>query len=100
MVQTKILLIDTTRAFCACHGEAFVKTAHERLLCVFCGGWPEKLSEQSDVDVVVLDVKMPVMDGIDTLREIKKRFPTVEVIMLTGHAEIRIGNSGHETGRL
>ena len=37
------------------------------------------------VDVVVLDVKMPGMDGLEVLRRIKTDFPSVQVIMLTGH---------------
>lgn len=42
--------------------------------------------EKSPVDVVVLDVKMPGMDGLQTLKAIKANFPGVEVILLTGHA--------------
>ena len=42
-----------------------------------------KLSERPDV--VVLDVKMPAMDGHQVLREIKSRKPELPVIMLTGH---------------
>lgn len=40
------------------------------------------------VDVIVLDIKMPELDGIETLREIKKINPGIEVILLTGHASI------------
>jgi DNA-binding NtrC family response regulator len=39
-------------------------------------------------DVVLLDVRMPGMDGIDALREMKKIDPEVEVIILTGHASV------------
>jgi CheY-like chemotaxis protein/CBS domain-containing protein len=42
-------------------------------------------------DVVVLDIKMPGMDGIEVLGEIKKRAPDTEVIMLTGHATLESG---------
>ncbi|UCF93312.1 MAG: response regulator [Desulfobacterales bacterium] len=45
----------------------------------------------SAFDVVVLDVKMPAMDGIATLKEIKKLAPGTEVIMLTGHASLTSG---------
>ncbi|NLI82832.1 MAG: response regulator [Deltaproteobacteria bacterium] len=50
------------------------------------------------VDVVVLDVKMPGMDGLETLRAIKKSFPLIEVIMLTGHANMEVAIEGMELG--
>jgi DNA-binding NtrC family response regulator len=53
---------------------------------------------QNVVDVVVLDVKMPGMDGIQALREIKKQYPLVEVIMLTGHANVEVAIEGMELG--
>jgi DNA-binding NtrC family response regulator len=51
-----------------------------------------------DVDVTILDVKMPGMDGIETLREIKKKKPLTEVIMLTGHASVESGIQGMQLG--
>ena len=50
------------------------------------------------VDVVVLDVRMPGISGIHTLREIKKIDPLMEVIMLTGHASIEAAIEGMELG--
>jgi len=54
--------------------------------------------EANPVDVVVLDVKMPGMDGLDTLRAIKKTLPLTEVIMLTGHANMEVAIEGMELG--
>ena len=53
---------------------------------------------QHAVEVVVLDVKMPGMDGIQTLREIKKVKPQLEVIILTGHANLESANEGMALG--
>lgn len=54
--------------------------------------------DQNQVDVVILDVRMPGMDGIETLKEIKKRYPLIEVIMLTGHASVEVAVQGMELG--
>ncbi|MDY0351002.1 MAG: response regulator [Desulfobulbaceae bacterium] len=57
----------------------------------------EKISNEN-FDVVLLDVKMPGMDGVETLREIKRIKPLVEVIMLTGHASVESGIEGMKLG--
>ena len=51
-------------------------------------------------DVVILDVAMPGMSGIETLREIKKIKPLTEVIMLTGHATVETAIEGLKLGAL
>ena len=50
------------------------------------------------VDVVVLDVKMPGLDGVQVLRKIKQEQPLVEVIMLTGHASVESAIAGLKLG--
>jgi DNA-binding NtrC family response regulator len=47
----------------------------------------EELQKQA-YDVVLLDIRMPGMDGIETLRAIKQGHPDIEVIILTGHASM------------
>jgi DNA-binding NtrC family response regulator len=54
--------------------------------------------DDNPTDVVVLDMKMPGMDGIEVLRRIKARQPLVEVIMLTGHASVEAAIGGIELG--
>ncbi len=58
------------------------------------------LEENTNVEVVILDVKMPGMDGIETLTEIKKKFPLMEVIMLSGHADVESAIEGMKHGAL
>lgn len=58
----------------------------------------EILQQAKDVDVILLDVKMEGMNGIEVLQEIKKRFGTVQVILYTGHATMQQGIDGLELG--
>jgi two-component system, OmpR family, response regulator len=57
-----------------------------------------EILKTKEFDIVVLDVKMPEMDGIETLRHIKKMKPEIEVIMLTGHASVEFGLKGMQLG--
>ena len=57
-----------------------------------------KKLEEELVHVVILDVKMPGMDGVETLKQIRQRFPLVEVIMLTGHATAESAVEGMKLG--
>lgn len=56
------------------------------------------LVKEKSFDVAVIDVKMPGIDGIETLAEIKKIDPSIEVIMLTGHASIESGMESMKIG--
>ena len=56
------------------------------------------LKNNQNVEVVILDVKMPDMDGIETLGAIKKRYPLVEVIMLSGHSTVETAIEGMKLG--
>ncbi len=58
----------------------------------------QALEKNHNFEVVILDVKMPEMDGIETLAEIKKKFPLVEVIMLSGHSTVESAIEGMKKG--
>ena len=58
----------------------------------------EQVSRNRNLEVMILDVKMPGMDGLEVLTEMKKNYPLVEVIMLTGHATIESAIEGMKAG--
>ncbi len=93
-----ILLIDDE--------EGFVNTMAKRLgkrslsVSVAYSGQEgiDVLAKDNFIDVVVLDVKMPGINGIDVLKLIKTAHPLVEVIMLTGHATVESAIEGMKFG--
>lgn len=53
---------------------------------------------EKPADIVVLDMRMPEMDGVETFRAIKKQNPTTEVIFLSGHVDADCALEGLEMG--
>ncbi len=98
-MKTRILIVDDE--------EEFVKALSERLTIrdydvstSLSGEEAIKKLKQYLFDVIILDVAMPGMSGIATLREIKKIRPLTEVIMLTGHATVETAIEGLKLGAL
>lgn len=59
-----------------------------------------KSVEEKSFDVVVLDLQMPEMDGIETLKILKKKKPELQVILLTGHATVEKGIEAMKLGAM
>ncbi len=57
-----------------------------------------ELVQEQSFDAMVLDVKMPGIDGIEVLRRVKQIKPDLPVILLTGHASVEAAMTGVETG--
>jgi len=98
MKDGHILLVDDEQAFL----ETLTKRLSKRNLDIQIALSGEAalrlLEDNSQIEVVILDVKMPGMDGIETLKEIKRHHPLKEVIMLTGHATVESAIEGMKLG--
>jgi two-component system response regulator CpxR len=89
-MPSKVLLVDDEREF--------VQTLSERLLMrdlgpavAYDGESALNLINEDEPDVMIVDLKMPGIDGLEVLRKVKQTRPEIEVIVLTGH--------GHEEDR-
>lgn len=93
----RVLLVDDEEDFLS----TLVKRLKKRSLDVLAarnGAMALDIIATEPVDVVVLDFKMPDMDGLETLKQIKRVRPSAEVIMLTGHADVEVALDGMEMG--
>lgn len=97
MEQMKMMLVDDEERFLATTQKLLSKKGYD-VLTAASGLEALEILEKKIIHVVILDVKMPGMDGIQTLKEIKSRFPLVEVIMLTGHATVESAVDGLKSG--
>lgn len=84
----RFLLVDDERLFI----ETLAMRLEQRgfsVDCAFSGAEAlALLDKESTIDVVVVDAKMPGIDGFEVVEAVKKRYPLVEVMMLTGHATV------------
>jgi DNA-binding NtrC family response regulator len=97
MGEMSVLLVDDEKDFL----DVLAKRLRKRKLRPVVANSGEeaiRAIQGGAVDVVVLDMRMPGLDGLQTLKEIKRINPVVEVIMLTGHANVDTAVKGMELG--
>ena len=97
MEELKLLLVDDEERFLETTCKLLVKKGISTLTATGAESAMEVIRENRP-HVVILDVKMPGMDGIATLRAIKRDYPMTEVIMLTGHATVESAIEGLKSG--
>jgi DNA-binding NtrC family response regulator len=96
-LPVSILVVDDERDFVEMLCLRLEGESH-RVRGVYSGQDALKAISRAEPDVVVLDIKMPGMDGIETLKAIKADHPMVEVILLTGHGAIDTAVQGMKAG--
>lgn len=97
MTDFTVMLVDDETEFL----DTLAKRLEKRNLRVFKAGSGETALEmirQTTVDVVALDMRMPGMDGIAVLQAIKAVDPAIEVVILTGHANVEAASEGLDKG--
>ncbi|CCK80090.1 response regulator [Desulfobacula toluolica] len=97
MEKMKLMLVDDEARYLQTTRKLIEKKGYETLIAQSGKEALEHLKTKN-VHVVILDVKMPGMDGNETLKAIKAMYPLVEVIMLTGHATVDSAIDGLKSG--
>jgi DNA-binding NtrC family response regulator len=101
MANSKILICDDEEGIR--ESLKLVLGDHYNLVAVDSGDMAlEVLSKAKDIKLMLLDIKMPKTNGLDVLQEIKKKFPKIKIIMVTGYKSVetaaeatRLGASGY-----
>ncbi len=97
MEKIKVLVVDDEKTFL----ETIVERLESRgfdVQGVASGKDCLDLMSMESFAVVVLDLKMATLSGLEVLKEIKKKWPTTQVVMLTGHASAETGIEGLSLG--
>jgi DNA-binding NtrC family response regulator len=97
MEEMKLMLVDDEERFLSTTSKLLARKGF-RVFTAHSGADALENLKRHNIHVVILDVKMPGMDGIATLKEIKRSFPLVEVVMLTGHGTIESAVEGLKSG--
>lgn len=95
--KTNILLVDDEPDFREVMEKFFIRRGF------FCTTAPDCLEAidilgKASFDVIIMDISMPGLNGLDCMLEIKKIYPHLEVIILTGHASVNGGIIGMRKG--
>ncbi len=98
-MSEKVLLVDDEEEFTETLAER-MRTRGMEVSTTNSGANALQLVDDEDFDVVVLDLKMPGIDGIEALKRIKRRRPDIQVVLLTGHATIEKGVEAIKEGAL
>lgn len=96
-MKIRVLLVDDEKDFIETLAQR-LEARNLHVAAVSSGDEAVKRLEEEDFDVVVVDLLMPGKDGIETLRDLKRLKPLVEVILLTGHATVESAIRGMNMG--
>jgi DNA-binding response OmpR family regulator len=93
----RVLLVDDEEGYVHVMANR-LRRRHINVSKAFSGTEAIQILRRQDFDVVVLDLKMEDMDGIEVLKVVKKMVPRIQVIMLTGHGSEKAAKEGMDLG--
>jgi DNA-binding NtrC family response regulator len=96
-MKIRVLIVDDEKEFVDLVSERLTMRDYDVTAC-YSGEEALETVKGYNFDIVILDVLMPGIDGIETLREIKRIKPLTEVILLTGHAAVDTAIEGMKLG--
>ncbi len=97
LMAPKVLLVDDEEEFANLLARR-LETRGIQVVAVRSGEEAVSLVDQRVFDVAVIDLSMPGIDGIETLKQIKAKRSDIEVLMLTGHATVAGGIEAMKQG--
>jgi DNA-binding NtrC family response regulator len=97
MQAVRVLVIDDEEDFASAIAERLVRRGF-LANAVFSGRKALECVNSAEYDAVVLDLRMPEMDGLETLRAIRQIDPNVQILVLTGHGTVAEGIGGMQLG--
>ena len=98
MPTTNVLLVDDEIPFVETVTRRLSKRGLHILTALSGEEALERLEKDRSIEIVILDVKMPGMGGLEILAEVKREYPLVEVIILTGHPTVESAIEGMKLG--
>lgn len=97
MTKKRILIVDDDAATCETLADLFESEGYAAFVA-FTGREAIEKAGELPFEVVLLDVRMPGMDGVEVLREMRRIFPATKVLMITAHAESGLLEEALELG--
>lgn len=96
-MNKKILIVDNEKDWCTILSDSLSRD-HYQTFTAFNGKMALQLAKKEEPDLILLDIKMPEMDGIEVLRKIKKMKKEIVVIMFTAYGALETEREAMELG--